>query len=193
MADNELAKLQGIDTVAYVRPMKNAATESGKLVPFQTGLSFDPSRDSDSTATKDGAVSSSSSVKTDLEVDFINNTSAIADAMYDSLFDGEALEVWILNRKRKNAQGQYFAWYMRATVSEDSNDNDPDDLSTREVSFAVDGTPKRGWVTLDADAQEELDYVFRGLAPATDNAANGNGVAWGASDAGVNTGDAPKA
>lgn len=194
MADtNELKVLEGIDTVAFVRKLSKASTEPGKLVPWQTSLSFDPSRDSDNTATKDGNVATASSLSTDFELEFLNNTSAIADAMYDSLFDGEVLEVWIVHRKRKNAEGKFFAWYLRATVSEDSNDNDPDDHSTRDVTFAVNGTPKRGWTELSVEQKAELDYIFRGLgtvAAGEDGTETNGGTPWDSTkDAGTNTAD----
>lgn len=104
------------------------------------------------------------------------------------------LESWIVQRKRKNAAGKYFAWYLRATVSEDSNDNDPDDHSTRDVTFAVNGTPKRGWTELSDEQQEEIDYIFRGLGKVTpaegETPENNGGAAWnGATDAGVNVSD----
>ena len=90
--------------------------------------------------------------------------------LQDSLFDGDKLEFWIIYTGRKNAQqGQYFSFYGRAIVSEDSNDNDVDDLSTREISFGVDGTPKRGWTTLPQSAQEAIEYVYRGLEAMGEN------------------------
>lgn len=175
---NETDFLQGIDVVAFARKKSQEKSVSGQLIPWQTGLSFDPSRDVDTNATKDGSVTTTASIETDLEVDFTNNTSAIADAMWDSLFDEEMLEVWVVYRKRRNAEGKYFAWYMQATVQEDSNDNDSDDNSNREITFAVNGVPKRGWITLTDEQQEEIDYVFRGLGKITDEDATGEGTAW---------------
>lgn len=98
--------------------------------------------------------------------------------MYDSLFDGDVLEIWVIYRKRKNADGKYFAWYQRAAVTEDSNDNDADDNSTRDVTFTVNGTPKRGWLTLPQEAQDELDYIFRGIDESTTDDPNGGGTPW---------------
>lgn len=192
MADNELTYLQGMDTVAFFRQLSKAKEEEGQLLPWQTSLSFDPQRDSDTNQTKDGVVTTSSSVETDFEVEFINNTSALADMMYDSLFDGEKLEGWIVYRNRRNAAGKYFAWYMRITVSEDSNDNDPDDNSTRDVTFAVSGTPKRGWLSLPETAQEQIDFIFQGLGKVTEEDKTGGGTAWAAGDAGTNVPGAKK-
>lgn len=175
---NEIQVLQGIDTLLYARLLENANKEDGHLLPFQTSLSFDPQRDSDSTATKSGNVATTSSLETDLEVEFVDNISKIADDLYTSLFKNKKIECWIVKRKRINGKGQFFAWYMRGTVTEDSNDNDPDDNATRDVTFTIDGTPKRGWLTLPDAAQEEIDYVFRGIGTVSDSDTTGNGVAW---------------
>lgn len=159
-----LKTLKGVNTVAFARKLADAENKEAELIPWQTSLTFDPSRDSDATATKDGNVNTSSSVETDLEVEFINNTAAIADAFYDSIFDGDQMEFWIVYKDRLNSKGEAYAIYTRATVSEDSNDNDADDNSTRDVSFAVDGTPKRGWTALSQQQQDDINYIFRGIA-----------------------------
>ena len=159
----EVPALQGIDVLLFARKLSEATKKDGQLIPYQTSLSFDPQRDSDTNATKSGTVSTSSSVETDLEVEFTNNWSEIADQLWDSLFDGDKMEFWIIYRKRKNKDGKYFAFYMRGVVKEDSNDNDPDDTSNRDTSIAVDGLPQRGWTKLTADAEQQMAYIFRGV------------------------------
>lgn len=189
-----LSTLKGVNAVAFARKLSDASTKEAELIPWQTSLSFDPSRDSNSTVTKDGNVNTQSSVSTDLEMEFINNTSAIADAFYDSLLDGDKMEFWIVHKDRKNADGKYFSWYAQTSVSEDSNDNSADDNSNRDVTFSVDGTPKRGWTTLTDQQSSDVEYVFRGLDIVTgtgDTETNG-GTAWDkATDGGVNGGTAP--
>ncbi|UQS82607.1 phage major tail protein, TP901-1 family [Bombilactobacillus folatiphilus] len=187
MANNQVLQMQGGDVVAYARLLENAATESASLIPGQTSFEFDPQRDSDSTTTKDGAFQTSSSLETDVEVDFINNTSVIADQMYDALLNNKVMELWAVHRSRTNAEGKFYAWYMQGTVSEDDNSNDADDISERDVSFAINGVPKRGWLALSADQKEEIDYIFRGLDKVTDN--NGietnGGTDWAKTDEGI--------
>lgn len=191
MVNREIQALRGMNALLYVRLLDNADKEDGQLIPMQTSLSFDPQRDSDSTATKSGNVATTSSLETDLETEFIDNISKISDDLYTSLLENKKVEVWKINKDRVNDKGQYFAWYMRGTVTEDSNDNDADDNSTRDVTFSIDGTPKRGWLTLPESAQEELDYVFRGLGKVTTDDATGQGVAWVDEDAGKGSDTVP--
>lgn len=98
------------------------------------------------------------------------------------------MEFWIVYRKRRNKAGKYYAIYMRGTVNEDETDGDPDDTSNRDTSITVDGTPQRGWTDLPDEAQEELDYVFRGVGVVTDakdDGTDGGGAAWTDADAGT--------
>ena len=189
---NTATILQGIDTVAYIRPLKNQATEAGELVPFRTSLDFDPKRDEKTTATSDGSVSKPGSLTTSLKWDMLNSISKVSDDIQNSLFDQDELEIWVVNRKRVK-DGKYFAYYMRGYVTENSNSNAVDDNSKNSVTFTIDGTPQRGWLTLPADAQAELDYVFRGIDKTSGDSDSGNGVAWADSDRGAGANDASTA
>lgn len=182
MANTDLEKIQGVNVVVYARKLAEAAKVAGQLIPYQTSLSIDPQRDSDKKKTKSGTVTTTSSLETDFKFEFVNNWSKIADQLLDSIFDNEEMEFWVVNRQRKNADGQYYALYLRGKVTEDSNDNDPDDVSSRETTITVDYGPVRGWVTLSEDQEAELAYIFRGVGaiegtPKNDGT-DGAGKAW---------------
>ena len=153
LKQTDVAFLQGYDTLAFIRKLKDAGTTQGQLIPYQTSLSFDPQRDVDTNQTKSGVVPTTSALETDFETEFINNISKVSDWIYDSLMDEEELEVWVVYRKRVNDDGKRFAWYMRGKVTEDSNDNDPDDNSTRDATFTIEGKPQRGWLTLPDEVE----------------------------------------
>ena len=180
--DANLEKIQGVNVVVYARKLAEAAKVAGQLIPYQTSLSIDPQRDSDKKKTKSGTVTTTSSLETDFKFEFVNNWSKIADQLLDSIFDNEEMEFWAVNRQRKNSEGQYYALYLRGKVTEDSNDNDPDDVSSRETTITVDYGPVRGWVTLSEDQEAELAYIFRGVGaiegtPKNDGT-DGAGKAW---------------
>lgn len=180
--DANLEKIQGVNVVVYARKLAEASKVAGQLIPYQTSLSIDPQRDSDKKKTKSGTVTTTSSLETDFKFEFVNNWSKIADQLLDSIFDNEEMEFWAVNRQRKNADGQYYALYLRGKVTEDSNDNDPDDVSSRETTVTVDYGPVRGWVTLSEDQEAELAYIFRGVGaiegtPKNDGT-DGAGKAW---------------
>lgn len=194
MANTDLEQIQGVNVVVYARKLSEAAKVAGQLIPYQTSLNIDPQRDSDKKKTKSGTVTTTSSLETDFKFEFVNNWSKIADQLLDSIFDNEEMEFWAVNRQRKNADGQYYALYLRGKVTEDSNDNDPDDVSSRETTITVDYGPVRGWVTLSEEQEAELAYIFRGVGaiegtPKNDGT-DGAGKAWNKeTDAGQGVGD----
>lgn len=194
MANTDLEKIQGVNVVVYARKLAEAAKVAGQLIPYQTSLNIDPQRDSDKKKTKSGTVTTTSSLETDFKFEFVNNWSKIADQLLDSIFDNEEMEFWAVNRQRKNSEGQYYALYLRGKVTEDSNDNDPDDVSSRETTITVDYGPVRGWVTLSEEQEAELAYIFRGVGaiegtPKNDGT-DGAGKAWNKeTDAGQGVGD----
>ncbi|GKQ42912.1 phage tail protein [Companilactobacillus sp. RD055328] len=168
MSQEILKTLQGKETVVMTRPLSEAKNMEAQLVPWQTGADFDPSADSDSTKTKDGSVASQSSVETGFSFNFINNNHFISDRILTALFNSEKMEFWLLSKDRvkvsEDGKEEYvFAKYMQGTISEDSNSNDPDDNSTREISTSIDGIPKIGWVKLSDTQREAFDYIFRGI------------------------------
>lgn len=182
MANADLEQIQGVNVVVYARKLSEASKVSGQLIPYQTSLNIDPQRDSDKKKTKSGTVTTTSSLETDFKFEFVNNWSKIADQLLDSIFDNEEMEFWAVNRQRKNSEGQYYALYLRGKVTEDSNDNDPDDVSSRETTITVDYGPVRGWVTLSEEQEAELAYIFRGIgaiegSPKNDGT-DGAGKAW---------------
>lgn len=179
---NNLEQIQGVNVVVYARKLAEAAKVAGQLIPYQTSLNIDPQRDSDKKKTKSGTVTTTSSLETDFKFEFVNNWSKIADQLLDSIFDNEEMEFWAVNRQRKNSEGQYYALYLRGKVTEDSNDNDPDDVSSRETTITVDYGPVRGWVKLSEEQEAELAYIFRGVGaiegtPKNDGT-DGAGKAW---------------
>lgn len=194
MANTDLEKIQGVNVVVYARKLAEAAKVAGQLIPYQTSLNIDPQRDSDKKKTKSGTVTTTSSLETDFKFEFVNNWSKIADQLLDSVFDDEEMEFWAVNRQRKNSEGQYYALYLRGKVTEDSNDNDPDDVSSRETTVTVDYGPVRGWVTLSEEQEAELAYIFRGVgaiegSPKNDGT-DGAGKAWNKeTDAGQGVGN----
>ena len=71
--------LQGYDTLLLVRPLSMAHKIPAEVIPYQTSLSFDPQRDTDTTQTKGGILPTTAALETDLEVEFVNNISKAAD------------------------------------------------------------------------------------------------------------------
>lgn len=184
----EVEVVQGNSIKMYYRRLSWAKDKEAELVPYQTSAKLTFKRDSDTTKTKDGNVATSASLKPELELEFVNNSSVPADEFYHSVLKNEKIEVWLVDVDRTNATGDNFAWYAQATVSEDETEAKTGDTSERSITFSVDGTPKQGWLKLSAEQQDQIDYIFRGLS-AVVNGENGaevnGGTPWKDGDAGT--------
>ncbi|MBE8118131.1 phage major tail protein, TP901-1 family [Limosilactobacillus fermentum] len=186
----EVTTIEGKQVFLLVRKLSEATKTVGQIVPFQESLDFEIKTDDDTTTTKTGKVSKPTDPETEVKTKFIDNFSNIADQLYDSVLDGDILDVWIVNYQRKKG-AKYFAWSMRGKVSEDSGSNDADDNSERELTFKITAGPKRGWTDITAETEAAMAYVFRGIGKIEGEAKNdgtdGGGLAWTAEDAGVGT------
>ena len=182
--------IQGIDNVGYMRLLKHDHDMDALMIRYQTSMDFDLSRDSDTTATKDGSVDIPGAFEGEVTIEFLDSIDRASDDAYTAILNGETVELWKVNVRRKNADGKYFGWYMRGHITEDSNSNDADDASTRELTFTISGKPKRGWLELTKEQQTELEVGFRGLAAITDEDETGKGVEYQETDAGTGELDA---
>lgn len=167
--------INGYDVVVFMRPLKDTKTSKGKLVPYQTTESFNLKRESNSTKTKTGNINSKGALEAEFSMEMTNNAGAIANAFQDAIYNGETLEIWRVYRNTKNDKGEVLAWYFQVDVTEDNQENNSDDLSSRSLSFAVNGTPKKDYLKLPNEAQEAIDYVFKGLDEDTTTTTQGAG------------------
>lgn len=168
--------LKGINTIVMVRKLSEASAKDAYMAPYLTSDDFDPSRDSDSTSTKSGNVATLGEIETDFSFEMLDNDDPIMDVLYQSLTDNIKLEFWLVKLDKLDSNKRAYAIYMQGTVSEDSLSADSGDNSTREITVAVDGTPKAGYTTIPDNLKSQIEYVFKGVAKQSDDA-TGGGVA----------------
>ena len=171
-------KINGSNVLGLFRLEKNAATEKAAIINYQTSLDFEFKRDSDSTSTKTGSLSTSGSLETTIKFSFVDNISKVSDDIRTSILNAEPAELWQVQLDRKNSEGKYFGCYVRGTVSSDSAKNDDGDNSTRECEFKCDRAPQYGWTDLDATIKEALSYAYQGIGVISDSDKQGGGKAY---------------
>lgn len=179
--------VQGKQVFLLVRKTSEAGETAGQIIPYQESLDFNLKKDGDATKTKTGRVSKPADPTTEIKTKFLDNFSKIADQLYESVLDGDQLDVWIVNYQRKKGS-KYFAWFMRGTVTEDSGSNDADDNSERELTITISDGPVRGWTGLTAEQESAMAFVFRGVGVVTqpkNDGTDGDGQAWTADDNGA--------
>lgn len=181
MAENQIKKIMGKDVIVAVRPKHLANQMNAVILPWQTGSDYDPSKDSDTTATKDGSVSVDGQLETDFGVAVIDSDHVAVEILEDSLYNGTMLEIWRIKLGKRDTQNRAYSIYALGKVSEMDESADADDLSTIDVSFAIDGTPKRGYLTVPENVQAAIDYAFKGLKNQTEYP-SGDGIAYDTSE-----------
>lgn len=155
--------VQGLKMVYLFRAMSKAATKDGTILAFTTENGITYSKDSDSTATKDGSIRTPGAVETELTATALL---AKGDTTYDDLkkamIDNELIEIWEANLAEpaetgtNKFKGTYFQGYL-SELEKTSNAEDYVEVST---TFAINGSGVDGDVTVSVEQQEVAAYVF---------------------------------
>lgn len=155
--------VQGLKMVYLFRVMSKAATKDGTILAFTTENGITYSKDSDSTATKDGSIRTPGAVETELTATALL---AKGDTTYDDLkkamINNELIEIWEANlaepaeRGTSKFKGTYFQGYL-SELEKTSNAEDYVEVST---TFAINGSGVDGDVTVSVEQQEIAAYVF---------------------------------
>ncbi|WP_088815445.1 MULTISPECIES: phage major tail protein, TP901-1 family [Listeria] len=164
----EYTAKQGTNTFLAFRLLSTAAEQTGIKLALQTTHNFTRSRDSDSTATKDGNVNSTSPLTVEASVENILSDDPLNDLLIEAIEKDEIVEIWEIDRSSKTTEGKYKAWYFQVNVTNIEEDHDADGNSTNKADFSVIGSGARGELTLTADQEEEVSYAFRDLSVYTE-------------------------
>ncbi|KKI55470.1 Phage tail protein [Staphylococcus equorum subsp. equorum] len=155
-----MAIKQGTDELALVRKA-GEAVEANKIM-WITELERETERDSDQEATIDGSVSSGGTLESTVTItSYMDVDDELSDEIEDAAEDGEAYELWVINKKVKNEQGQYKAEYRQGTWNSITRTNEADSIAEFETEFAVYAKKKRGWASLpEIVEQNKTAYGF---------------------------------
>jgi len=155
--------VQGKKIVYLYRVMDEAATENAVALAFVTENERTKSKDSDSTATKDGAIRTPG----ELEIE-ITSTSILAvgsdmpEKLEDALDNDKIVEIWEVNLAEKVAESenQYKGTYYQGYVTEVSVSASAEDHVELSHTFAVNGKGAKGNVTVTDEQKAVAEYVF---------------------------------
>ena len=155
-----MAIKQGTDELALVRKA-GEAVEANKIM-WITELERETERDSDQEATIDGSVSSGGTLESTVTItSYMDVRDELSDEIEDAAEDGTPYELWIINKKVQNEQGQYKAEYRQGTWNSITRTNEADSIAEFESEFGVYAKKKRGWATLpEIIEQNKTAYGF---------------------------------
>ena len=100
-----MAIKQGTDELALVRKA-GEAVEADKIM-WITELERETERDSDQEATIDGSVSSGGTLESTVTItSYMDVQDELSDEIEDAAEDGTPYELWVINKKVQNEEGQ---------------------------------------------------------------------------------------
>ena len=156
--------VSGKKIVYLYRLLKDEATSNGTTLAFTTENSRTKSKDADSTATKDGSIRTPGTAEVE-----ITATSILAkgDEMVDKLetaMDEDALiEIWEANLEEPAESGdnKFKGMYFQGYLTEFEKTSSAEDYVECSLTFGINGTGKKGDVTVTMEQQEIAEYVFK--------------------------------
>lgn len=155
--------VQGKRIIYLFRRLVDAATKAGTVMAFTTENERTMSKDSDTTATKDGSINTPGTLEHELSATAILAAGDdTATTMEDALENGDLMEVWEVNLDEPGTddnkfKGKYFQGYL----TEWSLSSGAEDHAEYSTSFALNGAGKRGEVTVSEEQQEAAAYAFK--------------------------------
>lgn len=160
----------GKASVLFFRALKNAATESGKKLAFQTEHSKTITNEVSATQTKDGAINSSAGATFEYPISCIlTKNDPLRDMLESAVINSDIMECWevVIDDDMTNASDQYLATYMQGLLTSWEETLNSEESVTASTTLMVNHIPQKGYLDLTAAEQAAVQYAFRVLAPYT--------------------------
>lgn len=155
--------VSGKKIVYLYRLLKDTATSDGTTLAFTTENGRTKSKDADSTATKDGSIRTPGTAEVE-----ITATSILAkgDEMVEKLENAmdadELIEIWEANLEEpaESGENKFKGMYFQGYLTEFEKTSSAEDFVECSLTFGINGTGKKGDVTVTVEQQEIAEYVF---------------------------------
>lgn len=158
----DISAVMGVELILLFRDLDEAKTQPATKMAFQTEHSVEASRDSDTTATKDGSVTSSATLEEEISITTIMaRNDPTGDFIERAHYDNLTIEVWEIDRGAKNEQGLFKAQYRQGKVTDYTRTGSAEDAAEIEFTFKTNGKRQKGYTPLSEEQEELMQYVFR--------------------------------
>lgn len=155
--------VHGKRLVYLYRVLADAATTDGATLAFTTENERSKSKDSDSTATKDGPVLTPGEVEQEITAtSLLAKGDTLVDRLEDALDNNEIVEIWEANldEPAEGGQNKFKGRYFQGYLTEVSISASAEDYTEVSLTFGINGAGVKGDVTVSAEQQEIAAYVF---------------------------------
>lgn len=156
--------VSGKKIVYLYRLAGKAKEEAAKNLAFTTENGRTKSKDADSTATKDGTIRTPGAAETEITATAIlAKKDKLISELEDAMDSDELLEIWEANLDDPAEPGlnKFKGMYFQGYLTEFEITSSADENVEVSLTFGVNGSGKRGDVTVTAQQQEVAAYVFK--------------------------------
>lgn len=156
--------VQGKKLIYLYRIKSNETKETGTTLAFTTENSRTMSKDADSTATKDGTIRTPGATEVEISAtSILCKGDTMIDRLEDAMDHDEIIEIWEANLEEKveNDENKFKGMYFQGYLTEVEKTSNAEDMVEVSLTFAINGTGKRGNVTVSEEQQEIANYVFK--------------------------------
>lgn len=156
--------VSGKKIVYLYRLAKNSSKEAGKNLAFTTENGRTKSKDADSTATKDGSIRTPGTTEVEITAtSILSKGDKTVQELEDAMDSDELIEIWEANLADPAEEGQnkFKGMYFQGYLTEFEITSAAEDNVEVSLTFGINGSGKRGDVTVTTQQQEIANYVFK--------------------------------
>lgn len=156
--------VQGSRIVYLYRIAKDAATSDGAVLAFVTENGRTKSKESESTITKDGPISTPGAVEQEItSTSILAKGDEMVEKLEDALDNGDLIEIWEANLDEpvEGGQNKFKGRYFQGYLTEFEKTSSSEEHVELSHTFAINGAGVKGDVTVSAEQQEVAAYAFK--------------------------------
>lgn len=152
----------GKKIVYLYRILKDAKTKPATMLAFTTENGRTKSKDADSTKTKDGTIRTPSAAEVEITAtSILTKGDTTVDSLEDAMDNDELIEIWEANlAEPATSPNKFKGMYFQGYITEIERTSNAEDNVEIQLTFGVNGSGKRGDVTVSATQQEMASYAF---------------------------------
>ena len=155
--------VHGKKIVYLFRPL--GSTSEAVAMAFVTENERSMSKDSDSTATKDGPIVTPSEIENEITATaLLANDDTLMDQLEVAMISDTLIEIWEANLDKpvsgSGNENKFDGRYMQGYLTEFTQTSSAEDYVEVSTTFAINGAGAKGSVTVSKTQQEVAAYVF---------------------------------
>lgn len=157
--------VKGKNRIILMRALSAQATEDAGRLTFQVEHEKSSSRDSESTATKDGNINALSEETVEYSLStLLAQEDATRDKIETAYHNGELVEIWDINKTVKETAepnaGKYPCTYYQGYITEWNESAAVDGNVELSLSLVINGAGVKGFTEISAEQEEVVMYDF---------------------------------